>query len=141
MEVTRDVVRDLMPAVVAGEASADSRTLVEAWLGRDPDLAREADALRSALGKLAAIPRPSPGADAEREALLRVRSRLRSRSVLLAMAIFFTVLPLTVVVQSGRVTFLLVRDQPALAVASLAAAVGCWIGLAIRGRSTGGASR
>ena len=39
MEVTRNVVLDLMPLYLAGEASADSRVLVESFLDTDPELA------------------------------------------------------------------------------------------------------
>ena len=40
MEPTRDVIKDLLPLYLAGEASADSRALVEEHLDRDPDLAQ-----------------------------------------------------------------------------------------------------
>jgi len=40
MNITRDVVLDLLPVYLAGEASADTRALVEEYLTRDPDLAR-----------------------------------------------------------------------------------------------------
>lgn len=43
MEITRDVIQDLMPLYLAGEASPDSRVLVEAFLRTHPDLARLAE--------------------------------------------------------------------------------------------------
>ena len=46
MIVTRDVVRDLPPAYLADEASADTRRIVEALLADDPTLAREVEAER-----------------------------------------------------------------------------------------------
>lgn len=49
MEITRNVVRDLLPLYAVGEASEDSKRVVEAWLESDEELAREATALRSAL--------------------------------------------------------------------------------------------
>ena len=48
-KVTRDVIEDLLPLYVAGEASRGTRTLVEAVLKRDPDLARLASAMASSL--------------------------------------------------------------------------------------------
>jgi hypothetical protein len=53
MNVTRDVISDLWPTYAAGEASADTRTLVEEFLKSDPDFARllqgnEAEALLKA---------------------------------------------------------------------------------------------
>ena len=40
MNVTKDVVLDLLPVYLAGEASADTRVLVEEYLHKDPDLAQ-----------------------------------------------------------------------------------------------------
>jgi hypothetical protein len=39
MEVTRNVILDLLPLYLADEASADSRVLVESFLDTDPELA------------------------------------------------------------------------------------------------------
>ena len=47
MNVTREIVKDLLPLYVSGEASADTRTLVESFLREDPELARLVDALRA----------------------------------------------------------------------------------------------
>ena len=47
MNVTQNVIHDLLPAYLAGEASADTVTLVEEFLRLDPDLARTVEALRS----------------------------------------------------------------------------------------------
>ncbi len=134
MEVTRDVVRDLIPAVAAGEASAASLAAVEEWTRRDPALAAELSSLRSALGTLAATPRAVPRREAEQDAVRKVRRRLTQRSGLLAGAIFFTVLPLTFGFTPRGLEYFMLRDNPALAMASLAAAGGCWIAFATRGR-------
>ena len=40
MKVTRDVILDLLPLYLAGEASADTRILVEKYLETDPKLAQ-----------------------------------------------------------------------------------------------------
>ena len=40
MEVTRDVILDLLPLYIAGEVSDDSRALVEGYLETDPALAK-----------------------------------------------------------------------------------------------------
>jgi anti-sigma factor RsiW len=39
MEITRDVILDLLPLYLAGEVSEDSRVLVERYLESDPELA------------------------------------------------------------------------------------------------------
>jgi predicted nucleic acid-binding protein len=43
MEITREVILDLMPLYVAGEVSDDTRKLVEAYLEHDEDLKRLAE--------------------------------------------------------------------------------------------------
>lgn len=48
MEVTRNVILDLMPIYLADEASADTRALVESYLKEDPelaDIAKESEAM------------------------------------------------------------------------------------------------
>jgi anti-sigma factor RsiW len=123
MNITRDVARDLLPLVSAGEASADSRALVEEFLRNDPELARLAEALREQKFT-APVPPPPPGR--ERAALERTRTLLRRRSLLLGLALFFTGLPLSFVADSGGLRFLLLRDAPELAGLFLAAAAGLW---------------
>lgn len=39
MEVTRDVILDLLPLYLADEASADTKTIVASYLEKDPELA------------------------------------------------------------------------------------------------------
>jgi hypothetical protein len=45
MEITRDVILDLLPLYLADEASADTRTLIEQYLETDPELAKIAERL------------------------------------------------------------------------------------------------
>ncbi|HEY43285.1 MAG TPA: hypothetical protein G4O11_04805 [Anaerolineae bacterium] len=40
MEITRDVILDLLPLYLADEVSADTRALVEKYLETDPELAK-----------------------------------------------------------------------------------------------------
>jgi anti-sigma factor RsiW len=40
VEITRQIVLDLLPLYLANEASADTRTLVEQYLESDPELAK-----------------------------------------------------------------------------------------------------
>jgi len=43
MDVTRDVILDLLPLYLAEEVSADTRVLVESYLAIDPELAKMAE--------------------------------------------------------------------------------------------------
>jgi anti-sigma factor RsiW len=113
MHVTRDVVRDLLPAYLSGDASADTRSLVEAFAATDPELSREIETLRAGAGLLPATAPPDPSV--EKRALAEAQQQLRTRTSTFAMALFFTLLPFSFVVSGDRITFLMVRDAPTIA--------------------------
>ena len=129
MNVTREIVKDLLPLYVAGEASPDSGRLVEEFLRGDPELARLAEALRA--GAPAPSAGPPVGVLSGRAALERTKTLLRRRTWLLALALFFTGLPLSFVAGEEGIRFLLVRDAPAVASASWAAALALWVAYGI----------
>jgi anti-sigma factor RsiW len=113
VKVTRDVINDLLPLYLEGEASADTKALVDDYLQRDEELARTVRAAReerSPVMSAPAIATPSP--DLERRALERTRSVLRRQAWTLALAIFLTALPFTVGQFSGGRTFFMMRDVP-----------------------------
>ena len=57
MNISRDIVKDLVAVYLAGDASADTRALVESYLKTDPELARDVEAARATtLG----LPRDAP---------------------------------------------------------------------------------
>jgi len=56
MEVTRDVILDLLPLYVADEASADTRALVEEYLETDAELAGIARRFAAELPRDAPVP-------------------------------------------------------------------------------------
>ena len=135
MKPSRDVIRDLLPLYVAGEASPDTVQLVDEALAADAALAAEAEVLRRA--DPAAVPGPTRPADRDRVALQRIREAVRERSVLLGLAIFLTLVPFTILYSGGRVQFLLLRDAPTMGLAALAAGAGCWVGWFLLGRRIG----
>ena len=49
MKITREVITDLLPIYLSGEASQDTRDLVEAFLKEDPEFARIVNAEQSSL--------------------------------------------------------------------------------------------
>ena len=74
MKITRDVVSDLWPLYSSGEASADTRALVDEFLRDDSDFARRlASAEKLPATELALPP------EAEARALLRTRDLLNGR--------------------------------------------------------------
>jgi anti-sigma factor RsiW len=85
MSITRPVIVDLWPSYVSGEASAETRALVEAYLRTDPEFARQ---LRE--NPLGAIAPPALPPDVETNAFARARRRLRGFPWLLHLAILFS---------------------------------------------------
>jgi hypothetical protein len=88
VNITRDIVTDLWPLYVSGEASADSRALVDDFLSQDPDFGRmlranETDVVLKS--QSVALP---PGLEARW--LTRTRKRLQGRSRLRLLAAAFT---------------------------------------------------
>jgi hypothetical protein len=83
MEITRDVISDLWPIYETGEASDDTRALVEAFLERDPAFAAT---LRSGLKLPPVDARPSKAA--ETRALSRTRDLVRGRAWLRGVRLF-----------------------------------------------------
>jgi anti-sigma factor RsiW len=84
MKVTRDVIFDLLPAYFSGEASAETRALVEEFFATDPEFARMAERFQAAVGR-------SRGADSQAEAEREVFRRTRARVGLRYAAMSWTV--------------------------------------------------
>ncbi len=135
MKTDRDVIRDLLPLYVAGEASPGTVKLVESAILEDEGLALEAEALRRA--DPSAVPAPARTTDRDRIALMRIRNAVRERSVLLAAAIFLSLVPFSFYFAGGQLRFLMIRDAPSMAIAALVAAAGSWVGWIALGRRIG----
>jgi hypothetical protein len=125
MNVTADVIRDLMPLVVTDEASPDTRVLVDAYVREHADLRGELERLRTALERTSRI--APPARSDELATLAATKSLLRKRGYLLGAAIFFTALPCSFVFADGRIQWFMLRDAAPAALASLAAGIGFWV--------------
>lgn len=113
MKITRDVISDLLPAYVSGEASADTRALVDELAAKDPEIAQLVESARQERSDPMLQHPVSLPPNLERETVTRTRAMLYRRSWMLALALFFTVLPFTFAFQKSNLTFLVLRDQPA----------------------------
>ncbi len=85
MNISKEVIRDLLPVYVAGEASADTRALVARELVENAELRAEA----AMLGTVP-IARATPPVDLGLETLRRTQRLLRRRAVLSAFSVFFS---------------------------------------------------
>ncbi len=115
MIVTRDIARDLLPIYLAGEASADTRRVMESLMADDPVFAREVAAASRV--DLALPETPAPPQSAEKQALESAKLRLKHRTSTLVMAVFFTLAPFMFMFDGSGITFVLWRDKPVVALA------------------------
>jgi hypothetical protein len=106
MNVTKDIINDLIPLYVANECSADTRALVEEYLQQHPHQAEELPRIITAPVP-GAVP-PAKGLD-EVRAFREARRRLRRRSWLMAIAIFLSLAPFSFSSDGGR-TWWMLRD-------------------------------
>jgi len=92
MNISKNVIRDLLPAYVAGEASADTRGVVENALAGDA-------ALRAEAAMIGTVPEAfvTPPAALGLDTLKRTQRLLRRRTLLAGLAVFFSTLPLALV--------------------------------------------
>jgi len=84
MQVTRNVILDLLPLYYSDEASPDTRALVEDHLAEDSELARLAEKGRV---RLTAPPPPPVNRDAESLAYLEAKRQITNRVITLAIVI------------------------------------------------------
>jgi hypothetical protein len=123
MEITRDVIKDLLPLYISGEVSADTKTLVEAYLRLDAELARAVAAARA----LELPPTPAPPPSGEKATLDETRRLLKQKTDTLVVAIIFSVLPFVFTFNGDGINFLLIRDKPIVGAAWLFTAAALWI--------------
>jgi hypothetical protein len=129
MNVTQDVILDLLPLYLSGEASQATRTLVEEYMKQDTALAQRIR-LQWADNFATAVPSALPP-DLELRSLRRTRSLLNWQRWLFGFGIFFSATSL-----SNQISFegghlkefhFLVRDYPAEFGICLVLGLACWI--------------
>lgn len=122
MNVTRDVIYDLLPSYFAGDASPDTRVLVDEFFTRDPEFGRMAERF----GKLVA--RPSSAA-AENERAKAVFDEVRSRVKLRMAAAIWAVAALFAGVMAVAVTRQLTFGHPGMIIGLVfgVIAFGTWL--------------
>ncbi len=129
MTVTQNVIMDLLPVYLSGEASPDTTNLIEEFLRQNPELSgvveeqkREFHGQRELLEPAAALP-----ADHELRTLARTRLLIERQKWQMALALMLTLFPFSFVLSGAHFTFILVRDQPVLAVAAWFGAAVLWV--------------
>ncbi|SPE34949.1 hypothetical protein SBA6_400002 [Candidatus Sulfopaludibacter sp. SbA6] len=144
MNVTREVILDLLPVYLSGEGSPATRTLVEEYMKQDPELAQRIR-LQWADNFAKVAPSALPP-DLELRSLRRTRGLLGLQRWLFGFGIFFSAVSLSnqFSFEDGHFTqfHFLLRDYPAEFGICLALGLACWIAyFLIRRRLRTGAER
>ncbi len=103
MEPTRDIVLDLLPLYLAGEASPDSQALVKEHLDRDPDLARLASRWPE---RLTDSPPQPVNPDAQAVAFAEAKRRITNRIITVAAVVAVATLAIAATALIGAMFFL-----------------------------------
>ena len=132
MTITREVILDLLPVYLAGEASPATRVLVEEYMTGDAELAK---AIRSKWAEnLGKVTQGGVPADLELQSLKRARKMLGLQKWMMGLAIFFTAntCSFRAAFHDGKMVLFqfLLSDSPALWGASAALAIAFWIAYA-----------
>jgi len=130
MNVTREVILDLLPIYLAGEASPATRALIEEYMEQDKELAQ-----RIRVQWADNFERITPTAlppDLELRSLRRTRAIIGWQKWLFGLGIFFTAIALTsqISFEGGRIKdfHFLMRDFPTQFGAFALLAIACWCG-------------
>jgi hypothetical protein len=128
MNVTREVILDLLPVYLAGEASPATRALIEEYMEQDKDLAQRIRVQwADNLDKIAPAALPP---DLELRSLHRTRAMIGWQKWLFGLGICFTAIALTSEFSfgDGRIKdfHFLMRDFPTQFGSFAVLAIGCW---------------
>jgi anti-sigma factor RsiW len=91
MNVTRDVVYDLLPGYFSGDLSPDTRVLVDEFLAQDPEFRRMMERFRTVFGEARGAMPPSAARPAEKVTFERARSVMNQRSELRGYTLAFAI--------------------------------------------------
>jgi hypothetical protein len=109
MNVTREVVTDLLPIYFSDEASADTKVLVEDYFRQDPDFERIARRAATPLETLRAAAPIKASSEGEKRDLASVFWGMRRRTWLFGVSLFLTLVPLSLDFTQGRIVSLSIR--------------------------------
>ena len=133
MNATKEIITDLFPLYVANECSKDSRAVVEEYLRDNPGQAEELKRIMNM---------PVPGSKAklagseEVRSLREARRRVRRQSFVLGLAIFFSLVPFSLLLTGGRIYWVF-RESPSTAVVYGVLGIVCWGAYFLMRRASG----
>ena len=129
MTITQNVIMDLLPVYLSGEASPDTKDLIEEFLRQNPELSSVVEAQKREFAGQHGLLEPAgaPSEDHELRTLARTRLLMERQKWQMALALMLTAFPFSFIFGGGHLTFIIVRDQPGLAAAAWFGAAILWI--------------
>ena len=137
MNISREVIKDLLPLYVSGEASDDTRELVKHYVDTDPELRVILREMTEAENLLNHQPFVPDLGDAQVRSFQRARSFVRYRSVVLGAAIAYSLFPFAFVYANGQVRWIVIAEMPRVAVGCLLVAAVLWCAYVFLSRRAG----
>ena len=125
MNISKDVINDLLPLYFAEDCSADTKQLVEEYFKSNPDFEKR-------VKKLNQNPIPKDivqnlGKTDEMKSLLETRRLLKARGIFMGFAIFFSLVPFSFVA-SDEYSFFMLLDAPLSSLFFAICSIPLWIG-------------
>ncbi|MGD1106521.1 MAG: hypothetical protein ABR865_05710 [Terracidiphilus sp.] len=112
MNITREVMTDLLPVYFSGEASEDTKQLMENYFRENPDFERIARGAAMPLEQLRGTAPVAAEAEREKRDLQWARKEFLRRRVVFGVALLFTCAPLMPVYENGRVDWTAFLNNP-----------------------------
>jgi hypothetical protein len=112
MSVTRDVVTDLLPVYFSGEASEDTKRLMEAYFLEDPDFERIARKAATPLEQLRGAAPILPDAEREKHDLEWTREEFFRHRLSFGTALLFTLAPFMAIYSQGHLSWSALLHNP-----------------------------
>jgi hypothetical protein len=110
MNITREVVTDLLPIYFSGEASRDTKSLVEEYFRDNPDFEQMARSAGTPLETLRTAQPVAASSEKEKRDLESVRCGLDRRKWLFGVSLFLTLTPLSFYFKHGNLFSLMGGD-------------------------------
>ncbi len=134
MNISKDVINDLLPLYFSDDCTAGTKQLVEEYLKSNPDFEKQVNRLnQNPMPK--DIPQSLEKAD-EMNSLLKTRRLLKARGLFMGFAIFFSLVPFSFVA-SDEHSFFMLLDAPLSALFFAICSIPLWIGYFIVKRKSG----
>lgn len=110
MNITREVVTDLLPVYFSGEASSDTKSLVEDYFRKNPDFEQTARDAGAPIETLRDVPPVVASQEKEKRDIETFRCGLERRKWLFGLSLFLTLSPISFYFRHGRLESLMAGD-------------------------------